>query len=142
MHIIRSTKYNERGAIFGAVIESSILRDGSPVSVHSSMFMYTLANLTTEQQRSEWLEKAWNFEIIGTYAQTELGHGTFVRGLETTATFDETTQEFILNTPKLSSYKWWPGGCKGIHFLFFVYNNSLIFCLFEKWDKTQITQLS
>ncbi len=26
--------------------------------------------------------------IIGTYAQTELGHGTFVRGLETTATYD------------------------------------------------------
>jgi hypothetical protein len=27
-------------------------------------------------------------QIIGTYAQTELGHGTFVRGLETTATYD------------------------------------------------------
>lgn len=31
-------------------------------------------------------------QIIGTYAQTELGHGTFVRGLETTATFDKQTQ--------------------------------------------------
>jgi len=31
-------------------------------------------------------------QIIGTYAQTELGHGTFVRGLETTATYDVQTQ--------------------------------------------------
>lgn len=31
-------------------------------------------------------------QIIGTYAQTELGHGTFVRGLETTATYDAQTQ--------------------------------------------------
>jgi hypothetical protein len=31
-------------------------------------------------------------KIIGTYAQTELGHGTFVRGLETTATYDRQTQ--------------------------------------------------
>lgn len=44
--------------------------------------------------------------------QTELGHGTFIRGLETTATYDPNTKEFILNTPTLTSYKWWPGGCE------------------------------
>ena len=42
--------------------------------------------------------------------QTELGHGTFVRGLETTATYDPETQEFILHSPTLTSTKWWPGG--------------------------------
>jgi hypothetical protein len=26
--------------------------------------------------------RAWNLELVGTYAQTELGHGTFIRGLE------------------------------------------------------------
>jgi hypothetical protein len=41
--------------------------------------------------------------------QTELGHGTFVRGLETTAHYDPKTKEFILNSPTLTSYKWWPG---------------------------------
>ena len=49
-------------------------------------------------------------EIIGTYAQTEMGHGTFIRGLETTATYDPATQEFILHCPTVRAYKWWPGG--------------------------------
>ena len=63
---------------------------------------------TTEQQ-AEWIPRAAKCEILGTYAQTELGHGTFVRGLETTATYDPTTKEFILDSPTLTSYKWWPG---------------------------------
>lgn len=41
-----------------------------------------------------------------------LGHGTFIRGLETTATYDPSTEEFILNSPTITAYKWWPGGCK------------------------------
>ena len=44
--------------------------------------------------------------------QTELGHGTFIRGLETTATYDPETEEFVLHSPTLSSYKWWAGGRK------------------------------
>ncbi|KAJ4440465.1 hypothetical protein ANN_08606 [Periplaneta americana] len=42
--------------------------------------------------------------------QTELGHGTYIRGLETTAHYHPETQEFVINSPTLSSYKWWPGG--------------------------------
>lgn len=38
--------------------------------------------------------------------------GTYLQGLETTAVFDTTTQEFILNTPKISAMKWWPGDSK------------------------------
>ena len=36
--------------------------------------------------------------------------GTFLRGLETTSTYDPSTKEFILNSPTLTSMKWWPGG--------------------------------
>ena len=44
-------------------------------------------------------------QIIGCYAQTELGHGSNVQGLETTATFDPQTDEFIINSPTLTSSK-------------------------------------
>ncbi len=37
--------------------------------------------------------------------------GTYLRGLETTATFDPQTQEFVMHSPTLSASKWWPGGC-------------------------------
>jgi len=50
-----------------------------------------------------------NARILGGYAQTELGHGSDVSGLETTATFDKATDEFVINTPHPNATKWWPG---------------------------------
>ena len=47
---------------------------------------------------------------MSTYAQTELGHGTNLQKLETTATYDKNTQEFILHSPRVTASKWWPGG--------------------------------
>lgn len=65
--------------------------------------------MSTEQQ-AYWIPKAQNFEISGCYAQTELGHGSNLRGIETTATFDSSTDEIVLNSPTLSSHKYWIGG--------------------------------
>lgn len=36
---------------------------------------------------------------------TELGHGSNVPGLETTATFDEASDQFIIHTPTLTATK-------------------------------------
>ena len=44
------------------------------------MFIPGIMGLGTEEQQSRWLEKAMNYEIIGTYAQTELGHGEYTEG--------------------------------------------------------------
>ena len=38
---------------------------------------------------------------------TEIGSN--VRGLETTATYDKSTEEFIIHTPVLTASKWWIG---------------------------------
>lgn len=91
-------------------IQLGVVKDVSPFMLHMGMFVPTVVNQSSEEQLAEWLPKAWNMQIIGTYAQTELGHGTFLRGLETTATYDPKTEEFVLNSPTLTSYKWWPGG--------------------------------
>lgn len=88
----------------------AVLKDGNPFTLHYVMFVPTLLGQGTLEQQAYWIGRAWNKEIIGTYAQTELGHGTFIRGLETTATYDPKTKEFVLHSPTLTSYKWWPGG--------------------------------
>ncbi|XP_030062522.1 peroxisomal acyl-coenzyme A oxidase 2 [Microcaecilia unicolor] len=77
-------------------------------NVHA-VFVNCILELGTDEQIAKWIPLAQNYNIIGTYAQTELGHGTYLRGLETTATFDMSTQEFVINTPKVSAMKWWPG---------------------------------
>jgi len=48
--------------------------------------------------------------MVGCFAMTELAHGSNVAGLETTATFDQETDEFVINTPHLGATKWWIGG--------------------------------
>ncbi|XP_050313924.1 probable peroxisomal acyl-coenzyme A oxidase 1 [Anthonomus grandis grandis] len=96
--------------ILGGQIGSAILGDGNPLTLHYVMFIPTIMGQGTFEQQAEWIQKAWECSIIGTYAQTELGHGTFIRGLETTATYDPKSEEFILNSPTLTSFKWWPGG--------------------------------
>uniref|UniRef100_A0A0C9S4N3 Acyl-coenzyme A oxidase n=1 Tax=Wollemia nobilis TaxID=56998 RepID=A0A0C9S4N3_9CONI len=78
--------------------------------LHWNMFVPVLRTQATPEQQRKWLPLATSMAIIGCYAQTELGHGSNVQGLETTATFDPSTDEFILNSPTLTSTKWWPGG--------------------------------
>ncbi|KAG2520127.1 hypothetical protein BBO99_00005720 [Phytophthora kernoviae] len=81
-----------------------------PLEVHRAMFVPTLENQADNEQQAQWLPLARSFRIIGAYAQTELGHGSNVQGLETTAIYDKGTQEFVIDSPTLTSRKWWPGG--------------------------------
>jgi len=80
------------------------------LDLHLGMFIPTIQGQGTDEQKKYWLPKCVNLEIVGTYAQTELGHGTFIRGLETTCTYDVRRKEFIVHSPTLTATKWWPGG--------------------------------
>jgi acyl-CoA oxidase len=51
-----------------------------------------------------------NPSIFTSRRSVELAHGSNVAGLETTATLDERTDEFIVHTPHLGATKWWIGG--------------------------------
>ncbi|KAJ4831601.1 Peroxisomal acyl-coenzyme A oxidase 1 [Turnera subulata] len=78
--------------------------------LHWGMFIPAIKGQGTDEQQQKWLPLAYKMQIIGCYAQTELGHGSNVQGLETTATFDPQTDEFVIHSPTLTSSKWWPGG--------------------------------
>ncbi|KAK1272608.1 Peroxisomal acyl-coenzyme A oxidase 1 [Acorus gramineus] len=80
------------------------------MDLHWGMFIPAIKGQGTDEQQKKWLPLAKKMQIIGCYAQTELGHGSNVQGLETTATFDPKSDEFVIHSPTLSSSKWWPGG--------------------------------
>lgn len=49
-----------------------------PLGVHYVMFIPTLNSQCTAEQRKKWIPLAESFHMLGTYAQTELGHGQFL----------------------------------------------------------------
>lgn len=87
----------------------SAIDEDMPIGLHVGMFIPTILGQGTDEQQKKWIPLARQYKIIGTYAQTELGHGSFIRGLETTATYDRSTQEFVMSSPTLTATKWWPG---------------------------------
>ncbi|GLD92123.1 hypothetical protein PINS_up000656 [Pythium insidiosum] len=107
IQVLRQEKITDRTLqqyLYGA------LGEPLPIDVHRAMFIPTLENQADDEQQKKWLPLARNFKIFGAYAQTELGHGSNVQGIETTATYDKQTQEFVIHSPTLTSRKWWPGG--------------------------------
>lgn len=69
----------------------------------------TIQNLGTEMH-SEFLRRIESGADLSCFALTELGHGSNVRGILTTATYDHASREIILNTPRKEAMKFWIGG--------------------------------
>ncbi|KAI4723136.1 acyl-CoA oxidase [Aureobasidium sp. EXF-10727] len=90
-------------------IANELISEPGPYGLHESMFLITLRDQGTPEQHEKFLKPARNYEYIGCYAQTELGHGSNVRGLETTATWNADDKTFIINSPTLTASKWWIG---------------------------------
>ena len=80
-----------------------------PTSVHHGMFETLVQTLGSDEQIKKHWDDIKAYKIIGCYAQTEMGTGSNVQGLQTTATYDETTEEFIINSPTITAAKFWPG---------------------------------
>jgi acyl-CoA oxidase len=86
-----------------------LANDDSPLLVHDTVFLPALRFLASPEQLEEFLSPAQEYAILGCYAQTELGHGSNVAGLETRATYLAGSDEVELHTPSLQATKWWVG---------------------------------
>lgn len=61
--------------------------------------------LGTKKHHDKYLEKIGTLELPGCFAMTETGHGSNVKGIETTANYDHVTQTFVINTPNENARK-------------------------------------
>ncbi|KAG7194163.1 uncharacterized protein KQ657_004871 [Scheffersomyces spartinae] len=86
---------------------------GVRISVNLGLFLRCIKGNGSAAQFNFWNDKRQNGlikQMYGCFGMTELGHGSNVAGVETTATFDLETDEFVINTPHIGATKWWIGG--------------------------------
>ncbi|TKA50277.1 hypothetical protein B0A53_06349 [Rhodotorula sp. CCFEE 5036] len=87
----------------------SLVDEPIGLNLHEIAFTPVIESQGSDEQQREWLPKCYSHEILGCYLQTELGHGSNVQQLETTATYDAALDEFVLHSGPISATKWWIG---------------------------------
>ncbi|HUO41016.1 MAG TPA: acyl-CoA dehydrogenase family protein, partial [Mycobacterium sp.] len=78
--------------------------------VQWGLFGGAVENLGTERHHEAYVRKIIDAELLGCFAMTETGHGSDVQSLETTATYDRGTDEFVIDSPTPSARKDYIGG--------------------------------
>lgn len=78
--------------------------------VQWGLFGGAIENLGTERHHKAYVQRIIDLDLVGCFAMTETGHGSDVQSLETTATYDPATQEFVINSPTPTSRKDYIGG--------------------------------
>ncbi|OBA87553.1 acyl-CoA oxidase [Mycolicibacterium mucogenicum] len=78
--------------------------------VQWGLFGGAIDNLGTERHHEAYVRKAIDLDLVGCFGMTETGHGSDVQSLETTATYDSATGEFVIDSPTPASRKDYIGG--------------------------------
>jgi acyl-CoA oxidase len=73
--------------------------------VQFGLFGGAVHHLGTEKHHKEFLNRIATLELAGCFAMSETGHGSNVQMVETTATYDPETEEFVVDSPTESSRK-------------------------------------
>ena len=75
------------------------------VGVQFGLFGGAILQLGTKPHHDAYLGDLITGEVMGCFAMTETGHGSNVQALGTVATYDVSTQEFVITTPDEASRK-------------------------------------
>ncbi|MEO0331128.1 MAG: acyl-CoA dehydrogenase [Bacteroidota bacterium] len=85
-----------------AVMETLSYHDLSMVikfGVQFGLWGMSVLYLGTKKHHEKYLQKIGTLELPGCFAMTETGHGSNVKGLETTATYDHQEEIITIHTP-------------------------------------------
>lgn len=78
--------------------------------VQWGLFGGAIENLGTARHHDRYVSDIIDLGLLGCFAMTETGHGSNVQALETTATYDPQTREFVVHSPTPSARKDYIGG--------------------------------
>ena len=87
---------------YATIFENMMYVDGSltiKFGVQFGLFGGSIQKLGTNKHHKKYLQKTGEAELLGCFAMTETGHGSNVRGVKTTATYDKKTDQIIIHTP-------------------------------------------
>ncbi|HTQ20963.1 acyl-CoA dehydrogenase [Mycobacterium sp.] len=77
--------------------------------VQWGLFGGAVENLGTERHAA-YVKDIITLDLLGCFGMTETGHGSDVQSLETTATYDAETEEFVVHSPTPTARKDYIGG--------------------------------
>lgn len=87
---------------YAQVFENMMFVDGSltiKFGVQVGLFGGSIQKLGTQKHHDLYLTDAGQAKLLGCFAMTETGHGSNVRGIKTTATYDQSSDSIIIHTP-------------------------------------------
>ncbi len=87
---------------YAHMFENMMFVDGSltiKFGVQVGLFGGSIQKLGTKKHHDQYLSDAGTAQLLGCFAMTETGHGSNVRGIKTTATYDRESDSIVIHTP-------------------------------------------